>query len=101
MDFLFRDQHLIYQFFKVVTTSSEKKGVKLLLPLVRRCETFAELMQMTVMCDHVGVVDGQMSLRIQFCIKAPQYIVLTKVAMLFQFAASEELLFTNQFYFSK
>lgn len=101
MNLLSEDPNVIYQFWIEVEAENEKAAIKKALPIIKQCEDFADSLNILCMCDHVGMVDGILPIRIQFNIKDTQYSILSKVACLFSFAASLKLYFGNQFFLSK
>lgn len=101
MDFIKDEISVIYLFWFSIEAKSTRQGISRIKPLVGKCEDFADSMDILFHADHVGACDGSFSCRFLFNIKAPQYIVLTKVATLFTFAANHKLLFGNQFFLSK
>lgn len=98
LDFIEDTVFVVYQFWHEVDAKTTKQGLSKMKPLINECEAFAESMSVWFRGDHIGAFDGTFSCRLQFYIKAPQYVVLTKVAALFAFAASHKLLFGNQFF---
>lgn len=99
---LSEDPHAIYMFSTHFTAPTLEEAIELALPTVKACEDFADSLGILCMCDHIPyMLDNELSLRIQFLIKCPQYVVLHKVACLFSFAASHQLNFINQFFYSK
>lgn len=91
----------IYLFEFVVKGKTEDIAIKKALPVIKRCKLFAESMHIYCGCDHVGLVDGELSIRVTFNIKEPQDSILVKVPALFSFAASVQLELTNQFFYPK
>ena len=93
--------NVIYQFWYEPEAETNEEGIAAVEPLVQQCHNFADSLDILCMTDHAGAFDGNFHLRIQFNIRAPQYVVLHKVAVLFSFAALHQLLFRNQFCLSK
>lgn len=101
MELLSENPNVIYQFWIEVEASNEKEAIKKALPTIKQCEDFADSLKILCMCDHAGMYDGTLKIRIQFNIKDAQYAILPKVSALFAFAASLKLYFRNQFFLSK
>lgn len=93
--------NVIYQFWFEPEADTAEQGLAATEQLVQQCHDFAASIGILCMTDHAGAFDGRFHLRIQFNIRAPQYVVLHKVAALFAFAAVHQLLFRNQFCLSK
>lgn len=91
----------IYVFFFRVESRTEKAAIKKAMPTVKRCEDFADALHIGCACDHVGLIDGILQVRVTFNIKEPQDSILMKVPALFSFAASLQLELANQSFFSK
>lgn len=91
----------IYMFIFKVKARTEKAALKKALPTVKRCEDFAESLHIVCACDHVGLIDGELQIRVVFNIKESQNSILMKVPALFSFAASLELILINQTFFSE
>lgn len=89
----------IYLFKFTVNAETEELALKKAIPTIKRCEDFAESMHIYCGCDHVGLIEGQLSIRVTFNIKEPQDSILVKVPSLFSFAASIKLILINQFFY--
>lgn len=92
---------LIYIFSFSVQETTEKKAIKASLPTVKKCELFAESLSIICSCDHFGMIDKELNIRVIFNIKGTQNDVLMKVSSLFGFAASIQLRFVNQEFLTK
>ncbi len=101
MNILSEDPNVIYQFWTEVEAKNEKEGIEKALPIIKKCEDFADSLSILCKCDYIGVIDGSLGIRIQFNIHDSQYAILPKVSALFGFAASLKLYFANQFFLSK
>lgn len=86
----------IYMFKFVVKGKTEEIAIKKAIPTIKRCEDFAESLHIYCGADHIGLIDGELSIRVIFNIKEPQNSILIKVPALFSFAASIQLELTNQ-----
>ena len=93
--------NVIYQFWYEPKADTVEQGITAVEPLVQQCHDFAGSLDILCMTDHAGAFDGKFHLRIQFNLRAAQYIVLHKVTALFAFAAAHQLLFRNQFCLSE
>lgn len=93
--------NVIYQFWFEPEAETNEEGIAAVEPLVQQCHDFADSLEILCMTDSAGTFDGRFHLRIQFNVRAPQYVVLHKVTALFAFAAAHQLLFRNQFCLSK
>lgn len=90
--------NLIFMFSFEVPAKDTDDGFKNAMPIVKKCEGFADATGILVACDHTGVVDDKLWVRVRFNIAGNQNPVLLKVATLFAFAASLELSLINQFF---
>lgn len=93
--------HLVYLFFFEVAAKTTEIGIEKALPTIRKCEEFANSLNISLDCDHVGVVDEKLEIRVRVQIKGNQSSVLIKVATLFTFAASLKLSLGNQFFITE
>lgn len=91
----------IYMFGVTVPAKNTKEGIKNVLPIIKRCEEFAEALQIVCSADHVGAFDGSLWVRLRFYIQEPEDSILLKVPALFSFAAVLKLEFVNQFFTPK
>lgn len=91
----------IYIFFFYVKSRTEESAIKKAMPTIKRCEDFADALHIGCSCDHVGLIDGILQIRVTFNIKEPQDSILIKVTALFSFAASIKLELVNQYFFTK
>lgn len=92
---------VIYMFSFSVEAENEKSALNKAKPIVKRCEDFADALQILCSCDHVGLIDGALNVRVMFNIKDSQNSILLKVSSLFSFAASVKLTLVNQFFISE
>lgn len=91
----------IYMFKFVVKAQTEEAAIKKAMPTIKRCEEFAEALHIYCGANHVGLIDGELSIRLIFNIKEPQNSILIKVPALLSFAASLQLELTNQTFHSE
>lgn len=91
----------IYMFKFVVKAQTEEAAIKKAMPTIKRCEEFAEALHIYCGANHIGLIDGELSIRLIFNIKEPQNSILMKVPALFSFAASLQLELTNQTFHSE
>lgn len=91
----------IYLFRFVVKGKTEKAALKKAMPTIKRCELFADSMHIYCGCDHVGLIDEELSIRVVFNIKEPQNSIFVKVPALFSFAATLQLELINQVFHSE
>ena len=101
LNILSEDPNVIYQFWTEVDAPTEKEGKENAMPAIKACENFADSLGILCECSSTSIVDQRMAIRIQFNIRAPQNMILQKVAALFCFAATQQLYFANQFFLSK
>lgn len=102
MGFLLSDcPSAIYMFTYTVPAKTERQGRKAVLPIVKRCESFADSLHINVSADTWRVIDGMVTVRLVFNIKEPEDSILVKVPALFNFAISLKLNFINQFFYPK
>ncbi len=93
--------NLMFLFSFTVKADSTEYGIKKALPTVKKCEEFAQSLDILLRSDHVGAYDGSFLVRETFNIKGPQNSVLLKVSALFAFAASIKLSLINQFFLAE
>ena len=101
LDIISEDPNVIYQFWIESEGETIEEAKKTILPVIRQCEDFSRSIDILFMSDTPGPFDGTVKFRLQFNIRAPQVIVLTKVSALFALAASHKLFFADQFFLSK
>ena len=90
----------IYLFTFSVSAKTLKHGIKKVLPLVKRCEDFAEALHIHSHADTFSPpIDGIFTIRLVFNIKEPQESILLKVPALFSFAASGKIDLLIQFFY--
>lgn len=78
---------------------SAESGVRSAMPLVGRCEQFADAYGLIVRCDHFGAFNGHFPIRVCFNVEGDDKGILLKMAALFVFAAGEELSLINQTFY--
>lgn len=90
-----------YIFSVTVPAQTAEDGVKNALPIVKRCEDFADGLHILFRADHFGERDNVLPVRLIFQIQEPEESILLKVPAIFSLAASLKLSFINQTYDTK
>lgn len=90
----------IYLFEFSVPAGTLEQGIESVLPLIKRCEDFADALHIHFHADTFSPpIDDIFSIRLVFNIKEPQDSILLKVPALFSFAASLKVTLLNQFFY--
>ena len=100
MKYLLPNQPSVMYLFSIdVLGKNQEKATESIIPLIKRCEDFADSIQIHCHAEHFGFFDKKLSIKVTFQIQEPQNSIFMKVPALFSFIATTELLMINQFFY--